>query len=73
MTVLDVLIRGAQREVSNVKQFITTVKGPFETADAIVRDARLTVREVGEQVGVRVPVFGQKIRVVERLRRFRRF
>lgn len=59
MGVVDVLMRGAQREVGNVTDFLTTTKGPFETADAIVRDARRTVREVGEQVGVRVPMFGQ--------------
>lgn len=71
MAVLDVLVRGAQREVSNIKDFVTTVKGPFETVDALVRDARLTVREVGQAVGVRVPFYGQRPRIMERVRRFR--
>ena len=73
MTMLDVLVRGAQRETQNVKNFVTTVKGPFETVDAIVKDARLTVREVGEQAGIRVPMYGQKLQILERLRRFRRY
>jgi len=73
MTILDVFVRGAQREAANVKDFVKTVKGPFETVDAIVKDARLTVREVGEQVGVRVPMYGQKMQILERMRRFRRY
>lgn len=73
MGVIDAVMRGAQREASNVKDFVTTVKGPFETADAIVKDARLTVREVGESVGIRVPFYGQRLRIVDRLRQYRRY
>lgn len=68
LAVLDALVRGAQRELSNVKDFVTTTKGPFEFADAVVRDARRTVREAGEAVGVRVPFYGQRA-IMERLRR----
>ena len=44
--VIDVLMRGVQREVENIKEFVTTPKGVFETLDEIIVDARKTGREL---------------------------
>jgi len=65
--VVDVLMRGVRREVENVKEFITTPKGVFETIDEIIVDARRTGRELVQTV--RPGVLGQRIEPVERLRR----
>jgi 3-hydroxyacyl-CoA dehydrogenase len=55
MTVADVIIRGVKREIDNVVSFLTSPMGPFEALDRIVRDARSTVREVLQTVGVKAP------------------
>jgi len=62
--IVNALMRGVRSEVQNVKSFVMTPIGPFETVDAIIKDARRTVREVAGAVGVR-QVFGQR-RVMER-------
>lgn len=68
--IIDVIMRGVQREAGNVMDFLTTPKGPFETVDAVVKDARLTAREALEQVGVSVPTLrGLGGRLGQRLRR----
>jgi len=68
--VVDVLIRGARREIQHVIDFATTPVGPFETVDKMVKTARQTVRDVASEVGVRIPFRGQviPIRPIERLR-----
>lgn len=75
MSVLEVLMSGVKKEAQNVKDFVTTPKGIFETVDRIVIDARSTVRQAAGAVGIR-PVLGQKLRglSLQRLRpRRRRF
>lgn len=68
MSVVDVLAKGVRKEAQNLKSFVTTPSGPFQTVDKMVVDARRTVREVAESVGVRPRFMGQR-----RLRRlFRR-
>ena len=49
-TIVDILARGIRREVENVKEFITTPKGVFQTADEIIVDARRTARELVQTV-----------------------
>ena len=66
--VVDVLMRGVQREVENIKEFITTPKGVFETLDEIVVDARRTGRELVQTVRPRV-LRGQRVEPLRRLRR----
>ena len=65
--VVDVLLRGVQREVENVKEFITTPKGVFETLDEIIVDARRTGRELVQTV--RPGLLGQRLRGQRLLRR----
>ena len=65
--VVDVLLKGVQREVENIKEFITTPKGVFETLDEIIVDARRTGRELVQTV--RPGLLGQRLR---RQRLFRR-
>ena len=65
--VVDVLLRGVQREVENVKEFITTPKGVFETLDEIIVDARRTGRELVQTV--RPGLLGQRLRRQRLLRR----
>jgi len=62
MTVVDVLVRGAKKEVEHLIDFATTPMGPFSTVDKMVATARGTVRDVASEVGVRVPFRGQLIR-----------
>lgn len=60
-TVIDAALRGAKREVENVRAFLTTPMGPFEAIDKVVRDARSTGREIVETVGMRIPTLrGQR-------------
>lgn len=59
MSVIDVLASGARKEAQNVKDFVTTPKGVFETADQIIRDARSTVRDAASAVGMPT-LFGQR-------------
>ena len=66
--VVDVLMRGVQREVENIKEFVTTPKGVFETLDEIIVDARRTGREVVQTVRPGV-LRGQRIEPLRRLRR----
>ena len=65
--VVDVLMKGVRREVENVKEFITTPKGVFETLDEIIVDARRTGRELIQTV--RPGVLGQRLRGQRLLRR----
>ena len=65
--VVDVLMRGVRREVENVKEFITTPKGVFETLDEIIVDARRTGRELVQTV--RPGIFGQEVDLIPRIRR----
>lgn len=58
MTVIDSVMRGAKKEAQNVKQFVQTPKGIFETVDAIIRDARGIVFESLSSVGVKRPIIG---------------
>ena len=73
--VIDVLARGARREVENVKEFITTPKGVFETIDEIIVDARRTGRELvqtvrpgilGAQRVDLIPTIRRRIRILRR-------
>jgi len=65
--VVDVLMRGVRREVENVKEFITTPKGVFQTVDEIIVDARRTGRELVQTV--RPGLLGQRIDLIPRVRR----
>jgi len=65
--VMNVLSRGVRKEVENIREFITTPKGPFQTLDEMVVDARRTGRELVQTI--RPGLVGQKIEPVERLRR----
>lgn len=57
MSAVDVLIRGVKKEVNNIVSFFTTPKGPFETIDQLVKDARRTARELVETTaGGRTPL-----------------
>ena len=58
MSVVDSIIRGAKKEAQDVKTFIQTPKGPFETVDAMVRDARQIVFDSLRAVGVPRPIIG---------------
>ena len=66
MSVVDVLMRGVRQEIENVKEFITTPKGVFETIDEIIVDARRTGRELVQTV--RPGLLGQRV-TLPRLRR----
>jgi len=57
MSVVNVLKRGVQSEVQNIKRFVTTPTGPFETLDAMIRDARAAMREAARAIGIRKPSF----------------
>ena len=65
--VVDVLARGVRREVENVKEFITTPKGVFQTIDEIIVDARRTGRELVQTV--RPGLLGQRVDLIPRVRR----
>ena len=52
--VVDVLARGVRREVENVKEFLTTPKGLFQTLDEMIIDASRTARELAQTVRPRV-------------------
>ena len=65
--VVDILSRGIRREVENVKEFITTPKGVFETLDEIIVDARRTGRELVQAVRPGI-LRAQRIKPLERLR-----
>jgi len=49
-TVVDILARGVRKEVENVREFVTTPKGVFQTLDEIIVDARRTARELVQAV-----------------------
>ena len=66
--VIDVLSRGIKREVENIKEFVTTPKGIFQTLDEIIVDARRTGRELVQTVRPRV-LRGQRVEPLRRLRR----
>ncbi|MBA7607193.1 hypothetical protein ES703_14351 [subsurface metagenome] len=59
MSVIDVVASGARKEAQNIKDFVTTPKGVFETADQMIRDARSTVRGAASAAGVPT-MFGQR-------------
>ncbi|HDN18285.1 MAG TPA: hypothetical protein ENF41_04410 [Candidatus Bathyarchaeota archaeon] len=53
MKAVDIVIRGVSRQVDTVMDFLTTPKGVFETVDQIIRNARMTVKEVtGMSLGI---------------------
>ena len=56
MTVVDAVVRGVKREVQDVKSFVQTPKGPFETLDDMVGDIRQTVFDIGSSVGINRPL-----------------
>lgn len=53
--VIEILKRGVTRQAENVRTFMTTPTGPFETLDKVVRNSRSTAREVVASVGVTIP------------------
>ena len=51
--IINAITRGMRNEVRNIKTFVSRPVGPFETIDAVVKDARRMVREVGGSVGIK--------------------
>jgi hypothetical protein len=67
---VDVVTRGVKKEIDNVREFLTTPKGVFETVDEIIVDARTTGRELVRTV--RPGVLGQRTEIGARVRRLLR-
>lgn len=61
MSAIDAVIRGAKKEVQDVRQFIQSPRGVFETIDAMVRDARGIVFESLASVGLNRPLIGTSL------------
>jgi len=64
--VVDVLMSGVKKQVENLREFITTPKGVFETVDEMIVDARMTGRELARTVrpsGLRGSLKGQRLRL----------
>jgi hypothetical protein len=75
--VIDVLVRGVEKEIENVKEFLTTPKGVFQTVDEIIVDARMTGRQLVQSVrpgllGQRMGQRGQRVEIISRARRLLR-
>jgi len=51
MTVVDAVLRGAQREARIMADFATSPRGPFETVDMMVKTVRTTARDAARSVG----------------------
>jgi len=53
--IIQTRINAAKRQVNTLKEFLSTPKGVFETADQIVKNFRRANRETLSAIGVRVP------------------
>jgi len=73
MTVVDIVKSGAKRQVSTLRTVVRTPRGPFSTVDQVVRNARMTAKQIKNQAGYKVgiPKIVQKYRP-SRLRALRR-
>lgn len=49
--IADTLRAGVERQIATLKSAIRTPTGPFETVDAIVRNARSTVKAITRGAG----------------------
>lgn len=60
--VIQTRVSAAKRQVNTLKDFLTTPKGIFETADQIVKNFRRANRETLSSLGIRgVPKIGMGI------------
>lgn len=58
--VIDVRIKALERQIENIKGFITQPKGVFETIDSMVKTFRLANQSTLRQLGISIPpVAGQ--------------
>jgi len=65
--VIKTRMRYAQKQVMNVKEFLTTPKGVFETLDEIIKTFRRANKETLKAIPIKLPTnVGGKI--IEKLR-----